>query len=204
MKPELFKNRYRVGTIRRQNWDYSAPGFYFVTISTFHKIKYLGFWDGNNVVYSEAGRIVHEIWKSIPDHFDNAVLDEFVVMPDHVHGIIQIETCHGMSPPLDTHPDHGMSPPLGTHSDYGMSPPLDTSPNQNIFPRHNKFSKPVPKSLSMIINHFKGSVTRQCNKKHIPIKWQSLFYENIIKNEGALKRIRWYIKNNPQIHAARP
>ena len=93
---------------------------------------------------SWIGGIVQNYWDEIPKHYKNVLLDEYIIMPNHVHGIIiinyqlPVETCHGMS-----------------------------------LRKQNQFSKPISQSLSMIVNHFKSAVTRQCRKKGFTkFQWQ--------------------------------
>jgi len=84
----LFKNKFRVATIRLKNWDYSGPGFYFVTICTKDKQHFFGNIDNEKIVYSNIGKIAKKFWLEIPEHFMNVELDEFIIMPNHIHGII--------------------------------------------------------------------------------------------------------------------
>jgi putative transposase len=88
---ELYKNKYRVESARLKNWDYSSPGGYFITICTKNRELYLGKIVNDEMVLSEMGQIVNNHWREIPIHFPHAQLDEFVVMPNHFHGIIKIE-----------------------------------------------------------------------------------------------------------------
>ncbi len=87
-------------SIRMENYDYSQFGGYFVTICTHEKKCIFGSILGEKMHSNEYGSIVSEVWNSIPNHFDNVELDQFVVMPNHVHGIIfinkSIETRHAM------------------------------------------------------------------------------------------------------------
>ncbi len=87
-----YKNKYRSDTTRFQYWDYGAPGFYFVTINTKNREHYFGEIAGEqNFASLEAtpiGKIAQQYWTEIPNHFPFVVLDEFVVMPDHIHGIL--------------------------------------------------------------------------------------------------------------------
>ena len=75
-------------SIRLQGYDYSTPGAYFVTICT-QKRECL-FWDGHNkkIVLSQMGKIAKHAWLDLPHHYQNAQLDAFCIMPNHVHGVI--------------------------------------------------------------------------------------------------------------------
>jgi REP element-mobilizing transposase RayT len=121
------------------------------------------------VVLTGIGNIAKRLWLEIPEHFKNVELDEFIIMPNHMHGIViinNVETCHGMS----------------------------LQKNSNV----NKFSKPISGSLAMIINQYKSSVARICRKNgYNKFAWQPRFYDHIIRNEKLLQKIREYIHNNP-------
>ena len=86
----LFKNKYRIESIRKWNWNYSAPAFYFVTICTQYKRLYFGNVKNDAMQLSEIGSVAEAFWKEIPKHHKDVELDEFIVMPNHVHGIIGI------------------------------------------------------------------------------------------------------------------
>lgn len=168
----LYKNKYRIESTRLKNWDYSSSGYYFVTICTKNREHFLGEIINQNMVLSEIGKIAYQNWSDIPNHFKNVDIDNFIIMPNHVHGIIiinvntAVETCHGMSLQLTKM-------------------------------LKNEFSKPIKNSLSMVINQFKGSVKRFCNKNDIFFEWQPRFYDQIIRDEKSLNNIREYIIKNP-------
>jgi len=86
----LFKNQYRVETARKPGWDYSLPAWYFVTICTQDKTPYFGRVIDEQVDLFMVGEQAERCWREIPDHYENVVLDEFVVMPNHLHGILVI------------------------------------------------------------------------------------------------------------------
>ncbi|HEX2787234.1 MAG TPA: transposase [Ignavibacteria bacterium] len=89
-----FKNKYRIPTSRLKGWDYGSSGLYFITICTKNKVPYFG-----NIQFDEAkdtasiqktklGLIAENFWTEIPKHFAFVKLDEFIIMPNHIHGII--------------------------------------------------------------------------------------------------------------------
>ena len=82
--------KYDRRSIRFQGYDYSLPGVYFVTVCTIGKKCLFGQIIDEKMVLSELGQIAHNIWMEIPLHFHNVMLDEMVVMPNHIHGIITI------------------------------------------------------------------------------------------------------------------
>lgn len=92
MTNEKYQNKYRIPSARLQGYDYGLSGAYFVTICTKNRIHYFG-----EIVETDyhpslrattIGKIAHEYWSEIPNHFPFVMLDEFVIMPDHVHGIL--------------------------------------------------------------------------------------------------------------------
>lgn len=93
----LFKNTYRIPSTRLKEWDYSTPGHYFITICTKDKKEFFGEIveiedePGAIIRLSPIGAIIEECWKAIPDHNQKVFLDDFVIMPHHLHGILMIE-----------------------------------------------------------------------------------------------------------------
>ncbi|MBN2345507.1 MAG: hypothetical protein JXO51_03890 [Candidatus Aminicenantes bacterium] len=86
----MIKNHHQRKRIRRSDIDYSRPGFYFVTICTKEKEEILGKISDETMELNDYGHIVRECWLDLPDHYLCCRLHEFVVMPNHVHGIIEI------------------------------------------------------------------------------------------------------------------
>src|SRR5664280_555297 len=86
----LFRNKYRIESTRYRGYDYSSPGKYFITICTKNRKPYFGEVENGKMGLSELGIIAKKFWKEIPGHFPNIKLDEFIIMPDHIHGILII------------------------------------------------------------------------------------------------------------------
>ena len=86
----LYKNKYRIKSTRLPNYDYSSNGYYFVTICTQKKFCYFGQIVKSQMQLSQVGKIAQKHWQEIPQHFDGVYIDEYVIMPNHVHGIIVI------------------------------------------------------------------------------------------------------------------
>jgi REP element-mobilizing transposase RayT len=76
--------------LRLPGYDYTGSGYYFVTICALRKQEYFGNISDSEMVLNEFGQIVQEVWNEMPHHFSEVTLDAFVVMPNHVHGIIVI------------------------------------------------------------------------------------------------------------------
>jgi len=86
----LFRNKYRVESARLAGWDYSTPGYYFVTVCTWDHGHLFGAIVNGTMVCNEFGQVVHDEWWRTGEQNQHIRLDEFVVMPNHFHGIIQI------------------------------------------------------------------------------------------------------------------
>lgn len=165
-----FKETFRIESARLEEWDYSNPWWYYVTINTKNHIHYFGNIKNGKMKLNELGLITNKCWKEIPNHYPNVEIDYYVIMPNHVHGIIIIN-----------------------HKDI-----VETRHGVSLQQHENTFSKPIKNSLSVIINQFKGSVKRWSNQNAIhDFQWQSRFYDRIIRNEKELYNIRKYIEQNP-------
>ena len=168
--PRYDPNRHRRRSIRLKEWDYTQPGAYFVTICSHTRAPLFGRVVDGDMVLNEYGEIVRACWREIPDHFPHVELDAFVVMPNHIHGIIVIV-------------DHIVG---ATHAS-----PLP----ENVPPRG-----PASGSLGAIVGSFKSTVTKRINigrgTPGAPV-WQRNYYEHIIRNDRALNAIRHYITENP-------
>jgi putative transposase len=100
---EKFQNRYRIPSARLQNWDYGRNAAYFITICTQNRECYFEYIQNGNMVLSEIGNLANRYWHDIPIHFPFVKLGEFIVMPNHIHGIIIIDH------PIVETPDPGVS-----------------------------------------------------------------------------------------------
>src|SRR5262245_61937533 len=94
----LYQQRYRVEAARLENWDYAFPGWYFITICTKNRRCWFGRVVDDQFWSYKLGRIALAHWLEIPKHYSNVKLDEFIVMPNHIHGIVIIEGKHVYSP----------------------------------------------------------------------------------------------------------
>ncbi len=177
------RNFGRRRSIRLKDYDYSQSGIYFITICTASKRCLFCTNSENSANLSHIGKIARECWFEIPNHFKNAKLDEFVVMPNHIHGII------GLTDKEQKRAENFQ--PLQPHEqNVGVQYIEPTSPQ-------NRFQHITPKSLGSIIRSYKSAVTRQSRKDEIcEIFWQRNFYERVIRSEKELGSLREYIANN--------
>ena len=183
---DLYQNKYRIKSIRLKNYDYRSNGYYFVTICTHQKICYFGDIKNNQVILSELGKIAEKFWLEIPQHFDYVEIDRFVIMPNHIHGIViinqyQIDTVEALpATPL----------PIKNYSWIDNQSDDLSKMTSHISPKKG--------SLSTIIRSYKSAVTKWSKKNNCDnFGWQSRFYEHIIRDEESLNSIREYIINNP-------
>jgi len=89
--PDKFKGKYRNGTARLPSWDYGSDGAYFITICTKDREHHFGKIENDKMHYSPAGALAYAFWDEIRNHTKNLVLGEFVVMPNHIHGILILD-----------------------------------------------------------------------------------------------------------------
>ena len=89
-KMSLYKNTYRIESARLKEWDYSSPWWYYITINTKDHREWFGKIMKEKMILNEIGKTAEGFWKKIPNHFQNVELDYFIIMPNHLHGIIII------------------------------------------------------------------------------------------------------------------
>ena len=181
---ERYKGKYRIPSTRLSGWDYTSPGYYFVTIVTHRRLPFFGEILDGTMRLTSIGKIVAEEWQKTPQIRPNVLLDEWVVMPNHIHGIIVITS------PVET-PRRGVSTP-----DRGVS-----TPDRGVSTPDRGVSTPTqwkPGTLGTIINQFKSVCTKRIRGGGNPeFAWQSRFYDHIIRDERSMQHIRSYINANP-------
>jgi REP element-mobilizing transposase RayT len=167
--------------LRYTGQDYSLPGKYFVTICTAGTKE----WFGNVIIgkmyLSEIGHIASQMWYEILVHFPCIDLDAFVVMPNHIHGIIAISRFIG-------------TPIVGALHATPL-PPNDATHLSN---ETTSFIPPKSGSLTVVVRSYKSAVTKHVHRLDSHFSWQHGFYDNIICTTGQLSRIRKYILDNTQ------
>ena len=171
-------------SIRLQGYDYAQAGMYYLTLTTHGRERLFGEISANEMHLSDFGKIVLEEWQRTSVVRPEVELDEFVIMPDHVHGIMIIRAerngvlCRGVSP---------------------------YAPTRKSSDRVTPFRSPS-RTLGAIIRGFKGASTKRINALRCtpcaPV-WQRNYYEHIIRDGDDLDRIRAYIASNPDEWAER-
>ncbi|MBN1578406.1 MAG: hypothetical protein JW913_17730 [Chitinispirillaceae bacterium] len=185
-------------SVRLKGYDYSQPGYYFITINIDNIRCMLACWERGKLKLLPVGETAKRYWLEIPKHYPNVALDEYVIMPDHFHGIMRIIDQNDNSNGFNVGARHGVPLPVDNTHDAPLNHVSLPAARNSTASISVRFQKVFPGSVSSIINQYKGAVTRWCKKTgYASFKWQSLFYDHIIRNEKELQRIRWYIRNNP-------
>ena len=204
-------------SIRLQQYDYSWPGAYFVTICVREKKCVLGDIVNGVMQLSVWGQIVHEFWDAIPDHFPNVSVDGRVTMPNHGHAIVKIDhSCRGaVAAPHVAVPHVGalrvaaphIATPNVAASDEAMSDDA-ASPDGNASgemggvtdEEMGEGTSPLRPTLGQIVAYYKYQTTKRINELRgtpgIPF-WQRNYWEHVVRDEFDLNRIQHYIENNP-------
>jgi REP element-mobilizing transposase RayT len=188
---DKFSNKYRIESNRLKGWDYSANGYYFITIVTAGRECIFGKIENKMMILSEFGKIANDEWFKSFQIRKELKLDEFIIMPNHLHAIVVIDG-------NDARPCIATIPELSS----------------KIFQRK-------PKSISSFVAGYKSAVInkiddwldnivntdgrpylhgrpyqRKYNKKN-PL-WQSNYHDHIIRNDESYRKIKNYIRTNPK------
>ncbi|MEK7377048.1 MAG: transposase [Candidatus Margulisiibacteriota bacterium] len=162
----VFRNPQR----RKKGYDYAQNGYYFITICTKYRYPWFGKILDGNVVLSNCGTIVKNQWEWLAKQHKYVRLDEFVVMPDHFHAVLQIDN--------DTVREHG----------------VDAVRERHLQPHTQSHHK----TAGRIIGAFKTTSSKMIHiTGHSLFSWQRSFHDRIIRNDIELYKIRAYIRNNP-------
>ncbi len=170
----LFKNKYRIASARLPGFDYSKDGDYSVTICVKNRKCLFGNVENKEMILNDLGQMAVQSWLDIPKHFPDCSLDEFIVMPNHVHGIIIINK----------------------QNDAVETQNFASLQHDEIY--KNKFG-PQSRNLSSIIRGYKAGLKKWStmnNYEHF--SWQSRFYDHVIRDEESLFNIQNYIQTNPE------
>lgn len=184
---DLFKNKYKIKSARLQSWDYSWNGIYFITICTKNMHHYFGKINRDNTMgFTESGEIAHQIWELIPTQFPFVELAEFIIMPNHVHGLLILNRENQIDDLI---------------TEFNMKPGGSTGGNNPML--HD--------NISRIIRWYKGRVSFEIRKiikekniethdykNELKFEWQARFYDIIIKTQDHFYTTSKYIIDNPK------
>ncbi|MBN2147255.1 MAG: hypothetical protein JW726_07695 [Anaerolineales bacterium] len=212
-------------SIRLKGYDYTQPGAYFITLVAWQRENLFGEIRQDEVVLNKMGLVASQEWGKIPRRFPRLELGAFVIMPNHMHGILiihedRIATVVGArrrietAMPLDSpavplpgdNPSSSCRAPTRRRIETAM--PLDSPavplPGDNPSsscraPTIESFGRPVPGSIPTILRSYKSTVTLRINRlRHTPgfPVWQRNYYEHIIRNPRDHQAIHDYILAN--------
>jgi putative transposase len=180
---EKYLGVYRIPSNRLKGWDYGNDGVYFITICTANRECF--FWEVVNgeMVLNELGKTAEKLWLEIPQQFSFIELGKFVIMPNHIHGLLTVATQFIASCSLGPDAMHSTPDAINCVSTVGgFSGVKNPLLNQNI---------------ARVIRWYKGRCTFEMRKLHADFLWQTRFYDHIVRNQHSLKNIEDYIDSNP-------
>lgn len=186
--------------MRLRGYNYARAGAYYITINCKHRIPFLGEIINKKMILSDFGIIAQKEWMRTPQVRPNIALGPFVIMPDHIHGIIIIKKdLSGKNENLNevvllTPQIFSSDPPRLLSSDFSRPSSFD-SPR-----RYSTFHSPS-QTLGAIVRGYMGTVTSQINKlRNTPDEkvWQRNYHDHIIRNKWDYHRVSRYIRNNPR------
>ncbi len=154
-------------SIRLRGFDYSSNNLYFVTLCVQDRKPILSKVVGDRAFLSPYGRLADQLWANLPDKFEAIALDEYVIMPNHIHGIIIINA--------------------------GRE---DRAPTLGQIIAYYKYQSTKQYNLSVGAGSSRPLMLAGSSRP-FPKIWQRNYYEHIIRDEDDLNRIRKYIRNNP-------
>jgi putative transposase len=165
----LYKNKYRIESARLKGWDYRSAGHYFVTICTWNREQFFGEVAEGEMCLSPIGEIAAQFWVEIPSHYTGVEMNDFVIMPNHVHGIIVI-----------------------------VSGAAETLRSTSLLNSKMSAISPKAGSLGAIVRSYKSAVSHWARSNGMTsFEWQARFYNHIIRDEKSFNQIRRYIFDNP-------
>jgi len=176
-------NPHHRRSIRLRDYDYSQSGLYFVTVCVNKRQPLLGNVIDGEMKLSDAGKMTEELWNKLPEKFNEVFLDEYVIMPNHFHGIIGIDNNVGVDPcvnPIEQ----------GRHTGLPLQENENVNPIEGL-PRYIRWFK------TMTTNKYIDGVNEKNWEPFYQKLWQRNYFEHVVRNEKELSEIRKYIEINP-------
>jgi putative transposase len=201
--PDKFQNKYRIASNRWQNWNYSAPGSYFITICIEDREEILGKIANGKMRLSAYGEIVKHEFIKMGNYNERAVLDEWVIMPNHIHCIITLKNWDGIGgddrgddrDPVEKIHEFSLPPP---------PPPPPPPPTPPTPPTENDIKQYRRLRRKMLIPILTGKFQMQTSKQINLLRntagrktWQPNYHDHVIRDQDEYHRIKQYIINNP-------
>ena len=183
---DKFKNKYRIPSARLQSWDYGANGAYFITICTQNRKEFFGKmlpakeFGVSTMQLNEMGQLAEKYWMEIPHHFPFIELGNFVVMPNHTHGILIIDK-------MDRVTNDDTIPIVLESREFLVSKTIGQM----------RFQNQGKNTTSSIVGSYKSVVTKNARLIDPNFGWQTRFHDHIIRDAKSFENIQNYIANNP-------
>ncbi len=177
-------------SIRLKGHDYGQPGTYFITVCTYHRSPVFGHITAGKMQLSETGRMVQSVWEQMEAYYPNIRTDAFIVMPDHIHGILHVRAAPCGRPGSTI--DAMIGRPERNTRDSSLP---DTGQPQGVAPTD---APTAGLSLPDAVHRFKSLTSKRyrdatsCGRL-----WQRNYWERIVRDETALHAVRRYIRDNP-------
>lgn len=182
----LFNNKYRIESNRLQGYDYTKEGAYFITICVRYHHHRFGVIKEGMLIPTPEGEIAQQCWLEMFEHFDTAKMGEFVIMPNHMHGIVLIDDPEQKAAQYKQIKNAALE-----DDEYLLLPPRGgvTGDRNVMLTRH---------SIGKMLRWYKSKCTYKIrNEVGKPFEWLSNYYDHIIRNDAEFIRIQDYIINNP-------
>ena len=183
----VFQNKYKIASNRLRGWNYARDGHYFITIVTANRENHFGQINNGNMIINDIGQIVYDDFFKSFEIRQELYLGDFILMPNHIHAIINLDNENCIEPIVETH-------------------------GRASLPNPNCVTKQLirqPKSISSFVAGFKSATIKHIDdwidlnnvrtakfNRHNPL-WQANYYDHIIKSEQEYVKISGYIVNNP-------
>ena len=206
-KPKYNPQIHHRHSIRLKGYDYSQAGLYFITICTKDRECFFGEIVNGSMNLSKMGVIADVLWYEIKNHAKNIELGEFVVMPNHIHGIIVLNgndklNATGGSDDSGDSVDGSTDVSTDVETRHALSLQQQQQQQQPTEPEktiaQQRFQNQGKNTLSSIVGGYKSAVTKHANRLKLNFAWQSRFHDHIIRDEKSFRNISAYIVNNPE------
>ena len=194
---EKYQNKYRIASTRAAWWNYGWNGAYFITICTRNREHIFGEIRNGEIILSNLGVIANVLWHEIPMHAPNVDLGDFIVMPNHIHGIVILNKPESKQLNNSLGFDSLKNKENSINAETGI---INAETGHALsLPGDNRFQNIGKNTISSIIGSYKSAVTKHANRLGIENGWQTRFHDHIIRNDNEYQKISDYIVNNPNL-----